>query len=223
MIRAADMIICVAIWAVVLIITLVGFYIIYDSLKVTRSVVLGEEISGLVPADEIDIAALQDINPDIVGWIRIPGTDIDYPILQSIDNDYYLSRNYAGEYAVSGSIFLDYRNDFEDDFLVIYGHRMSYGGMFTNIIKFQDEEFFDEHEQAELFIGNQKMILEIVAFGVVRADNRAIYDLGDGAAEEVLRNATHARKHEEGRYILLSTCDAHQKTMRDVLLARIIE
>jgi sortase B len=101
-------------------------YIVYDSLKVTKSVVLGEEIKMLAPLDDaIDILRLRELNSDIVGWIRIPDTDIDYPILQGSDNDYYLSRNYLGEFAVAGSIFLDYRNDFGDDFLIIYGHSMS--------------------------------------------------------------------------------------------------
>jgi sortase B len=205
-------------------VTLVGFYVIYDSLRVTRSVVLGEEIKVFTPSNDwIDISGLRELNSDIVGWIRIPGTDIDYPILQGGDNEHYLSRNYLGEFATAGSIFLDYRNDFSDDFIVVYGHRMSYGGMFTDIIKFQDRNFFDEHDEAEIFMGEQKVILRVVAFGIIRADNHAIYDLGSSAAEEMFANATHVREREKGRYVLLSTCDAHQKSMRDVIMARIIE
>jgi len=197
-------------------------YIVYDSLKVTKSVMLGEEIKLLAPLDDaIDILRLRELNSDIVGWIRIPDTDIDYPILQGSDNDYYLSRNYLGEFAVAGSIFLDYRNDFGDDFLIIYGHRMSYGGMFTSIAKFQDEQFFKEHEDGVIYFGNQRMELDIVAFGIIRADNRAVYNLGSDAVDAIMSEAIRAREKGKGRYILLSTCDAHQKSMRDVLLVRI--
>src|SRR5699024_6233805 len=69
---------------------------------------------------------LHEINEDIIGWITINDTKINYPILQAEDNDYYLDRNYKHEDSPAGSIFMDYRNDVEQDNrnTIVYGHRM---------------------------------------------------------------------------------------------------
>ncbi|MBQ3100087.1 MAG: class B sortase, partial [Clostridia bacterium] len=84
------------------------------------------------------IVALQQINPDICGWINIPGTqNINYPIVQGTDNDYYLTREFKGGYLAAGSIFLDYRcdRDFNANHnTVIYGHNMQNGLMFSELI-----------------------------------------------------------------------------------------
>ena len=223
-IKVANLMLNMMIWVLMTAVMLVCLYIIYDGLKVTQSAVLGEEILVYALADEsVDFASLRDINSDIVGWIRIFGTEIDYPVMQSNDNDYYLARNYRQGFATAGSIFLDYRNNWQDNFLIIYGHRMSYGGMFTDIIKFKEQRFFEEHEFGELFIDGAKWKLDIVAFGLVRADDKMIYELSDGALREVMMRAIHVREMGRGRFLLLSTCDSQNKEMRDVLLARIVE
>ena len=100
---------------------------------------------------------------------------------------------------------------------------MSYGGMFTDVIKFKDAEFFEAHDGGTIFLDGEKFDLEIVAFGLIKVDNEEVYGLKDGAVAEVLKHAKHARKVGEGRFVLLSTCDAQDKTIRDVLLARILE
>lgn len=84
----------------------------------------------------IDFDRLLEINNQVVGWIMIDGTNINYPILQAEDNDYYLRRNIEKKYSISGSIFMDYRNtNFLDKNTVIYGHNMNSGNMFNNIMK----------------------------------------------------------------------------------------
>lgn len=100
---------------------------------------------------------------------------------------------------------------------------MSYGGMFTDVIKFKNADFFDAHDSGEIFLDGEKLDLEIVAFGLVKVDNEEVYGLKDGAVTEILKHARHTRDVGEGRFVLLSTCDAQDKTMRDVLLARILE
>ena len=74
----------------------------------------------------VDFASLQKINPDIVGWIYIEGTQINYPVVQGNDNQYYLKHLFSGEWNGSGCIFLDSRNraDFSDRHSIIYGHHM---------------------------------------------------------------------------------------------------
>lgn len=92
---------------------------------------------------------LHQINQDIVGWIAIEDTKINYPIVQTNDNDYYLTRNYKQEQSRAGSIFMDYRNDLltVNENIVLYGHRMKDETMFNQLTKYVDKDFFDTHSK----------------------------------------------------------------------------
>ena len=83
----------------------------------------------------------------VIGWIKIDNNKIiNYPIIQSQDNEYYLHHLYNGEYNFAGSIFVDYRNDgFNDKHTIIYGHNMKNGSMFNSIKKYQNEDYANEH------------------------------------------------------------------------------
>lgn len=89
---------------------------------------------------------------DVIGWISIEGTAIDYPVLQSTDNDYYLEHNFKGEQDKKGSIYMDYRNGnmSEDQNYLIYGHKMSDGSMFSDLANYVQgnnyREFFQTHD-----------------------------------------------------------------------------
>ena len=92
------------------------------------------------------LESLRNINKDIFGWIKIPGTNINYPIAQTDNNEYYLDHAYTGEDLVNGSIYADYRcNDVITDNYntILYGHNITTGSMFNHVTKFFDEEFFN--------------------------------------------------------------------------------
>ncbi len=95
------------------------------------------------------------ITDDMVAWITIDGTNIDYPVMQASDNMKYLNMNPYGEYSLSGSIFLDSRNseDFSDDYSILYGHHMEYGVMFGALDEFLDEEYMKKHSKGTLIVG----------------------------------------------------------------------
>ena len=87
----------------------------------------------------------RDSNPDIYGYISIDGTNIRYPMVQSDDNDFYLTHSYTGKALKSGAIFVDYRNSrtiSRNRNTVVYGHNMENGAMFHSMTKFLDRDFF---------------------------------------------------------------------------------
>lgn len=101
---------------------------------------------------QVDFEQLSQINPDIVGWIYIEGTNINYPIVQADNNRYYLNRLFDGTYNGSGCIFLDYRSssDFSDRHSIIYGHHMKDKSMFGGLMQYKKQAFYDDHPAALL-------------------------------------------------------------------------
>lgn len=95
----------------------------------------------------LDIEALQQVNPDVFGWIYIPDTAVTYPLLRTENNSTYLSVAWDGTANRAGSIFLEAKNrlDLQDFNTIIYGHHMRNGTMFADIIHYQDQSFRDTH------------------------------------------------------------------------------
>lgn len=113
------------------------------------------EPSGELPAGKeepeplVELSTLQAEYPDIKGWISIPGTCVDYPVLQSSadDPELYLRRTYKGERRTAGSIFFQWDCSPESRNLVVYGHNMNDETMFAVLQKMADEAFRNEHSQ----------------------------------------------------------------------------
>lgn len=134
----------------------------------------GEEtISPEVLFPVINWKALQDINPDVVGWITIPSTSIDYPILQASQEDpeYYLSHDMYGIPSTHGSIFLDAEcaqyGGLDAPHVVLYGHHMLDGSMFAEIAHYREEEFFTDHQMILIQTPTSRYTLRAGAVRVV--------------------------------------------------------
>lgn len=89
----------------------------------------------------------QTINENIIGWISVPNSQLNNPVMYSGDNDYYLHHNYLDEESRAGSIFMDFRNDVEElgRHTILYGHVMRNGSMFGELAKFAEQSYADEH------------------------------------------------------------------------------
>lgn len=117
----------------------------------------------------IDFAALQEQNPDIYAWIRIPSTNVDYPIVQSPHHDeYYLRRDLDGKGVLAGSIFTQktYNSkDFNDPHTVIYGHNMEAldGTMFSQVHDYRKKSFFDEHREVIVYLPEKELHYKVFA------------------------------------------------------------
>lgn len=126
---------------------------------------------------------LQAVNPDVYAWITVPGTEIDYPILQhASDNSYYLMHNIDGSYGYPGCIYTENLNskDFTDNNTVIYGHNMKNGSMFAQLHKFEDPDFFHENREVLIYLPDE--ILHYTIFAAHIYDDRHLlysFDFSD--------------------------------------------
>ena len=96
---------------------------------------------------QLDLEALRQVNPDVVGWILIPDTPVNYPLMHSSDNNYYLNRTWNREPYGVGSVFLESlcRPDFTDFHTIVYGHNMNDGSMFGSLSNYRKQEYLQSH------------------------------------------------------------------------------
>ena len=163
-----------------------------------------------------------------IGWINVPETKINYPVMYSGDNDFYLHRSVDGSYLRVGSIFLDYRcnSDFASRINILYGHNMSDGSMFADVMKFIDSSYFDSHNYGWLSTPNAVYKIDFFSlsqpknyddFYDVNSDvNLWLYDLR--ANSFIWRNIGIS---EEDRFISLSTCTDSEGSSRTVLTGKL--
>lgn len=155
------------------------------------------EVQAPTPANKttVDFQALKKINSDIIAWIRIPDTKIDYPVVQGKDNAYYLKHTFQKTEHAAGSIFLDMDNeaDFSNRKSILYGHNMKDGSMFQGLHRFQEESYLKEHNQVYLYLpDNRELVYTVTKCGYVKADSDTFW-LGEPV---------------ETSQLLLSTCGA---------------
>ena len=190
-----------------------------------------EDLQSDVKAEEIgnrdlgiDWEKLKKINPDIVGWIKVPGTKIDYPILQGKEWNKYLHKNYEGDYSYAGSIFIQPGATFDDSHLIIYGHNMRVKSMFGSLHDFESENFYKKHNKIYLYQPGKT--IKCTIYSVYDCLDKSATYLTDFSDDEndnkwvdwltmtVNNNAYYPIKQkpaEKDRIITLSTCSGKQK------------
>ncbi|MBR6769639.1 MAG: class B sortase [Lachnospiraceae bacterium] len=125
-----------------------------------------EEVQQSAYISPIDFEGMWKVNPDVYAWIYIPGTVIDYPILQhATDNTYYLNYNIDGSYGYPGCIYTETMNskDFTDNHTIIYGHNMKNGTMFSDLHKYKDASFLEENDQIFIYMPQKELEYRIFA------------------------------------------------------------
>lgn len=127
------------------------------------------EVSNYQPHSS---AKLQSINPDSIGWIKISGANINYPVMHTPDEpEKYLNKNYYGEYSQSGVPFLDFRCNTDSVNLIIYGHNMNNGTMFADLCKYTDYSYFESHSTVILETKEGTVQYNIFAVMKVKPDD----------------------------------------------------
>ena len=200
----------------------------YEDLKVDFGV---DSLLDVPEIDEydinpIDFEALTAKYPDVYAWIRIPGTNVDYPIARREgDNGYYLNHTIDGRQRIEGAIFTEDYNgkDFEDPNTLIYGHNMKNGSMFRTLHRYKDRKFFEENPY--VYIYQEGKVLKYRIFAAYTYDDRHImmsFDFEDKNIFQLYINSILTNKEissnidlvvpvtVEDKIITLSTCTSNQ-------------
>jgi len=228
-VKALDNFIDGIVTIVIIIILLLALWGLWDELAPVRDATITDEISHYKPQETIivetsggvinqSLSDMIDEYPNVVSWLQVYDTNIDYPVVQGANNEAYIYTAINGEDSRSGSIFLDYRNNtlYEDTYSLLYGHHLIDGLMFSDVIKFGEEEYFNNHEWGKLWL--EEHTYDIHIFACCTADgydetffNPTIY--GDSSTmilHDIIKdNSVHFRDidvHEGDRIIGFSTC-----------------
>lgn len=167
---------------------------------------------------DVDIASLQTVNEDVVGWIRFDTIEIiSYPILYSGDDDKYLRTDIYGNSSTAGCIFIEGANnpDLSDYHTIIYGHNMKNLSMFGSLKKYKNEGFYEDNQYFTIYAENMAYRYQIFAFrDVSQADD--VYTIGFGPDEtyqkfinDMIRSSyedTGVTVTKEDKIVTLSTC-----------------
>lgn len=182
----------------------------------------------------VDFETLQAQNPDIVGWIYCPDTNINYPIVQGESNQEYLYRSHTGASNANGSIFMDFRNlpDFSDFNNIIYGHNMGDGIMFGTLRRYTKQAYYEEHPTMWLLTPDKAFRLDLIAALVTPSDSDT-YELFSYIEDlhERLEYALSKSNFDAGevdisqipQIVTLSTCTYEYATARYVVIGSMVE
>ena len=187
-------------------------------------------------------AEIYRTNPHFVGWITIPDTKVDYPVMQNPDeNEYYINRNFDQEWDGSGLPFLDIRCDFngETDNQLIYAHNMKSGTMFAGIIDYADEDFYKTHKTLTFNTIEGDAEYEVIAafysqvyaesdtafkyYQFFDADSKEEFDAYIDNVKALTPYEIEASANYGDTLITLSTCAYHVEDGRFAIVARKIE
>lgn len=178
---------------------------------------------------------LKEINNEYVFWINVENTNIDYPVVQTTDNQFYLKKDFNKNKSSAGTIFMDTLNNFmTDKNIVLYGHNMRNKTMFNNITKFKDKNFFEQNNKITIknTSNGKEYIYEV--FSVYHTDNNFNYNTVvfnenytyEQYLEDIKKKSTYKKKIDvtaTDRIITLSTCSYEFKGAKTSIHAKLVE
>lgn len=196
---------------------------------------ISQFVSGLLPLPTAEpeeqpeneqpshnISSLREKNSDCIGWITVPGTSIDYPIMWTPDDpEKYLHTAFDRTYSDYGVPFLDYRCSEDSDVLIFYGHNRFDGSMFTPIIYFPEKSVLDEHRVVWVELENEVREYELFASLKITADSNLYTPYGGGGFLDAVRFECPYDIGDipaDSQFIMLSTCDVSRKDGRTVVI-----
>lgn len=183
-------------------------------------------------APAVNFAALRAVSPDTTAWLHAEDSVIDYPVVQGTDNAYYLTHLFTGEKNKLGAIFMDYRSasDFSDKCTAIYGHHMKDGSMFTDLVRYRQQDYYESHPVMHLYTPEQTYTLRLFAgvigdgaFDFVRTafDDEADFMQYAAVLQEASTFRSDVAVEAADRLIALVTCTYEFDNARYVLFGKL--
>ncbi|MBO5303791.1 MAG: class B sortase [Lachnospiraceae bacterium] len=205
--------------------------------------VLQPQSGSTVTAPEVlaEYASLYATYPDLIGWLRVTDTQINLPVMQTTDNEYYLNKGIDGSEDKNGTLFLDYRANAHapSTNLIVYGHNMRSGAMFGELKKYLDEGFLAEHQTIQFDTLYEKRSYEIIAVclsevGYQDEPGTKYYDFIEAQSEaelnaflETIRKCAVYDKTQDvtlsDSLLTLSTCNSYVEDGRLFVVAKKIQ
>lgn len=190
--RIGDRLVSLCAVALILLLLLYGGYSLWDTAMLYRGAFVSDELlqfkpTGERPGENPTLEELRAVNPDVVGWLTIDNTHIDYPLVIGETDLEYVNRDVYGDFSLSGALFLDSGNarDFSDGYTLIYGHHMDNGAMFGDVVEFVDGDYFQAHPTGTLYLPEATYHIELFACVEVDAYDRVIYHPLDQPAGDI--------------------------------------
>lgn len=145
--------------------------------EIKENVVINNEMDSNNEEYKIDFAKLKQKNSDAIAWIKVNGTDIDFPVVKGTDNSYYLTHNFDKEKNKAGWIFADYRNKFDgtDKNIIIYGHNMKNGSMFASLKDVIKEEWYNNENNKYIALITENENCKYQVFSVYQTEVEEYY------------------------------------------------
>ena len=193
-----------------------------------------EKEEEVIPYLIVDHNKLYEKNSDYLAWIRVQDTEINYPVVDGVDNEKYLKRSFEGVWSSSGCIFTDCRNstDFSDFHTIIYGHSMLDHSMFFALQRYPKSDYFYNHNKVEIYRDNKLYIYTAFSFFKAQSDGNVYFSNKDTESEKqsfinyLIRNSyfdTGMEVTPEDQIITLSTCVEAEGNDRWVLHCKLTE
>ena len=235
--RAGDRLVSLLAAGLILLMLLYGGYSLWDTAMVFNGAFLSSDLLQFKPAagdpdSNPTLAELQAINPDVLGWLTIDDTHIDYPVVIGETDMEYVNKDVYGDFALSGSIFMDSDNarDLSDAYTLVYGHHMDNGAMFGDVVEFVNTDYFESHPSGTLYLPDATYTIEIFACVQVDAFDSMMYDplAQDGDVSELLHyvdeiavQSRYIGVQPTDKVIGLSTCAEAETNGRVVIFGRL--
>ena len=145
--------------------------------EIKENVVINNETDSNNEEYKIDFAKLKQKNSDAIAWIKVNGTDIDFPVVKGTDNSYYLTHNFDKEKNKAGWIFADYRNKFDgtDKNIIIFGHNMKNGSMFASLKDVIKEEWYNNENNKYIALITENENCKYQVFSVYQIETEEYY------------------------------------------------
>lgn len=194
-----------------------------EGLKTAAADAMYSKVAQQVVSDDgthtVNFEVLKDSGCRSQSWICVPGTQIDYPIVIGCDNDYYLDHDAYGRESEAGAIFVNYVNssDLSDDKTIIFGHNMADGSMFSDVQKYSDSKWGEEHRDLIIYLDNgEQRHYRLMCYLYTDPSYEPVYVVGENediavTAGRLLSDAqVRYSEYGGGKLICLSTCKYHE-------------